>query len=97
MASKTQRRVNRVIRFYNHEFATDPYLEYRFHIDQVQTQKEDRIEYFRFTITDTKTDDVRNSSWYAGFEFSGRMGLPFKLFNFFNDFIIKKLHNVKRG
>jgi hypothetical protein len=93
MANKIQRNVNKAIRNFSKQLRTDPYLQNRFYIRQLQAQREYDVWYYRFEIRDSISDEVKETHWYSEYDFYNGY-IRYSLFNFFNDFIIKKLHKI---
>ncbi len=86
--------VRKIIRSFNEILKTDAYLQNRFRVKQVATVKEDGTRYYMFEIRDSVTKVSSRTHWFADYEFYNNH-MPRNLFNIFNDFIIKKLHNLK--
>jgi len=95
MASKIQRKVNRAVRSFNKILETDWFLQNRFRVRQIKTAREDDVQYFMFEITDSITENSSTTHWYNQYEFQSPKYLPFHLYGQFNDFIMKRLYNLK--
>lgn len=96
MANKIQRRVNRNLRPFRRVLREDSYLQNRFYLHQIKSDrdKEEGIMYFQFEIEDIKTGEKKESHWYNEYELS--KSIPRDLFSMCNNFIALTLLKDKK-